>query len=378
MQTELNVKSYYIVDKTGYWITGKDDEDLNTRTIFRTYEEANRYLENIEIPTVYPNGPFSIASVEINQTLDPNTPTETVELIITSKILEDSLKRMKANYDNISKEYLPPKDFKILVKNFENYINYDKLTNSDPASLKEVVIETVELILQQYYNKFNKDHFSKLQPKEDNNSFNIYKAFEDKKKRIEDAQNVKPFKYEIKEGDKKEEDNSSFDIYSVLKRVLKGDNTPSVSSINQYFVTYFKLYTIIKSGRIDAYHYDRYRQAKLQFETVSNILAGYAPTMAEHFHNLEVLESFAKRIIDIVHLAICRPQLNKPTTDSFKQWIINLTDAEFEHYFGAHVDYNEKEFTLSSPVVNCHASEPSQCYWRCFTNINNTLTWREK
>lgn len=134
---------------------------------------------------------------------------------------------------------------------------------------------------------------------------------------------------------------------------------------------------IIKSGRIDAYHYDCYRQAKLQFETVSNILAGYAPTMAEHFHNLEVLESFAKRVINVVHLAICRPQLNKPATDSFKQWVINLTDAEFEHYFDVHVGYNEKEFTLSSPIVKCHASEPSQCYWRCFTNVNNTLTWRE-
>ena len=134
---------------------------------------------------------------------------------------------------------------------------------------------------------------------------------------------------------------------------------------------------LIETRRVNAYHWDQYRQAKLQFETVSNILAGYAPTMAEHFRNLEVLESFAKRIINIVHLAICCPQLNKPATDSFKQWVINLTDAEFEHYFGAHVDYNEKEFTLSSPVVKCHASEPSQCYWRCFTNINNTLTWRE-
>lgn len=378
MQTELNVKFYYIIDKTGYWITGKDDEDLNTRTIFRTYEEADEYLESIKMLTVHPNGPFSIASVEINQTLDPNTVTETVELIITSKILEDSLKRMKTNYDNISKEYLPPRDFKILVKNFENYINYDKLTNADPASFKELVMEMVELILQQDYIKFKKEHFSKVSSEDVTPSVSIYKAFEDKKKRIEDAQKVKPFKYEIKEVDKKEEDNSSSDIYSVLKRVLKGDNTPSVSSVNQYFVTYFKLYMIIKSGRIDAYHYDRYRQAKLQFETVSNILAGYAPTMAEHFHNLEVLESFAKRIIDVVHLAICRPQLNKPDTDSFKQWVINLTDTEFEHYFNVHVDYNEKEFTLSSPVVKCHASEPSQCYWRCFTNINNTLTWREK
>lgn len=164
-----------------------------------------------------------------------------------------------------------------------------------------------------------------------------------------------------------------------MKRALKADKDKdnNVSSINQYFVTYFKLYMLIDSSRVNVYHYDRYRQAKLQFETVSNILAGYAPTMAEHFHNLEVLENFAKRIINIVHLAICCPQLNKPAIDSFKQWIINLTDTEFEHYFGVHVDYNEKEFTLSSPVVKCHVNEPSQCYWRCFTNINNTLTWRE-
>ena len=374
MQVELKLKAYYIVDKTGYWIA----DDTNTRTIFRTYEEANRYLENIKMLTIHPNATFSIASVEINQTLDPNTPTETVELIITSKILEDSLKRMKTNYDNITKESLPPRDFKILVKNFENYINYDKLTNADPASFKELVMEMVELILQQDYIKFKKEHFSKASSEDVTPSVNIYKAFEDKKKRIEDAQKVKPFKYEIKETDKQKEENSSSDIYSILKRVLKGDNTPSVSSVNQYFVTYFKLYMIIKSGRIDAYHYDRYRPVKLQFETVSNILAGYPPTMAEHFHNLGVLESFAKRIINVVHLAICRPQLNKPSTDSFKQWVINLTDAEFEHYFDIHVDYNEKEFTLSSPVVKCHANEPSECYWRCFTNINNTLTWREK
>lgn len=375
MQTELNVKSYYIVDRTGYWIM---EPGTHQRVWFRTEEEADFYLERIQAFTAFSNIPLSVVTVDINQTLDPNTPTETVELIIVSKILEDSLKRMKTNYDNISKEYLPPRDFKILVKNFENYINYDKLANGDPASLKEVVIETIELILQQYYNQFKKDYFSKLQPKEDNNSFNIYKAFEDKKKRIEDAQKANPFKYEIKEVDKQKEENPSSDIYSILKRVLKGDNAPSVSSVNQYFVTYFKLYMIIKSGRIDAYHYDRYKQTKLQFETVSNILAGYAPTMAEHFHNLEVLESFAKRIINVVHLAICHPQLNKPATDSFKQWVINLTDTEFEHYFGVHVDYNEKEFTLSSPIVKCHASEPSQCYWRCFTNINNTLTWREK
>ena len=374
MQVELNVKAYYVIDNTGYWIM---EPGTNKHVWFKTRPEASIYLERMHALTEFPNAPLSVVTVDINQVLNSDTVTDTAELVITSKILEDSLKRMKTNYDNISKEYLPPRDFKILVKNFENYINYDKLANGDPASLKEVVIETVELILQQYYNQFKKDYFSKLPPKEDKPSFNIYKAFEDKKKRIEDAQNVKPFKYEIKEVDKQKEENPSSDIYSILKRVLKGDNTPSVSSVNQYFVTYFKFYMIIKSGRIDAYHYDRYRQAKLQFETVSNILAGYVPTMAEHFHNLEVLESFAKRIIDVVYLAICRLQFNKLTTDSFKQWVINLTDTEFEHYFDVHVDYNEKEFTLSSPVVKCHANEPSQCYWRCFTNINNTLTWRE-
>ena len=266
--------------------------------------------------------------------------------------------------------------FESLIRYFKEDIGYNNLTNTDFAKFKEYVKNVVELSKQPYYNQLIEKYFSKLPPKKENASSNIFKAFEDKKKRIEAAQNEKPFKDEIKEDDKKNEENPSFDIYSVIKRALKGKDD-KVSSINQYFVTYFKFYMIIKSGRTDAYHYDRYRHTKLQFETVSNILAGYAPTMAEHFNNLEVLESFAKRIINIVHLAICCPQLNKPATDSFKQWVINLTDAEFEHYFGVHVDYNEKEFTLSSPVVKCHASEPSQCYWRCFTNINNTLTWRE-
>ena len=259
-----------------------------------------------------------------------------------------------------------------LIRYFKEHTGYNNLTKADIPNFKEYIKDIVELSKQPYYNQLIEEYFSKLPPKEENASFNIYKAFEDKKKEIEAAQNAKLFK----EANKKKEDDSS-DIYSVVKRVLKDDNTPSVSSINQYFVTYFKLYMIMETSRVNAYHWDRYRQAKLQFETVSNILAGYAPTMAEHFHNLEVLESFAKRIINVVHLAICRPQLNKPATDSFKQWVINLTDAEFEHYFDVHVDYNEKEFTLSSPVVKCHASEPSQCYWRCFTNINNTLTWRE-
>ena len=260
-----------------------------------------------------------------------------------------------------------------LIRYFKEHTGSCNLVNTDITNFKEYVKDIVELSKQPYYNQLIEEYFNKLPSKEENPSFNIYKAFEDKKKEIEAAQNAKLFK----EVNKKKEDDSSFDIYSVVKRALKDDNIFSASSVNQYFVTYFKIYMLMETSRVNAYHWDRYRQAKLQFETVSNILAGYAPTMAEHFHNLEVLESFAKRIINIVHLAICRSQLNKPNTDSFKQWVINLTDAEFEHYFGAHVDYNEKEFTLSSPIVKCHADEPSQCYWRCFTNINNTLTWRE-
>jgi hypothetical protein len=264
--------------------------------------------------------------------------------------------------------------FESLIRYFKEHIGYSNLTNADSVKFKEYVKNVVELSKQPYYNQLIEEYFSKLPSEEDNPSFNIYKAFEDKKKEIEAAQNEKLFK----EADKKNEDNS-FNIYSVVKRALKGgnDKDDKVPYINKYFVDYFRLYMIIDTTRVNAYHWDQYRQAKLQFETVSNILAGYAPTMAEHFHNLEVLESFAKRIINVIHLAICRPLLNKPATDSFKQWVINLTDAEFEHYFDVHVDYNEKEFTLSSPVVKCHASESSQCYWRCFTNINNTLTWRE-
>ena len=264
-----------------------------------------------------------------------------------------------------------------LIRYFKEHTGYNNLTKADIPNFKEYIKDIVELSKQPYYNQLIEEYFSKLPPKEENTCSNIFKAFEDKKKEIEAAQNAKLFKGETKETVKRKEGDSSFDIYSVVKRVLKDDNAPSVSSINQYFVTYFKIYMLMETSRVNAYHWDRYRQAKLQFETVSNILAGYAPTMTEHFRNLEVLESFAKRIINIVHLAICRPQLNKPATDSFKQWVINLTDAEFEHYFDVHVDYNEKEFILSSPVVKCHADEPSQCYWRCFTNINNTLTWRE-
>lgn len=369
MQVELKLKAYYVADKTGCWVM---EPGAHERVWFRTRPEASVYLERIHALTKFPNAPLSVVTVDINQVLDSDTVTETAELIITSKILEDSLERMKANYDNISKEYLPPRDFKILVKNLENYINYNKLVNGDLASLKEVVIETVELILQQYYNQFKKEHFSKLQPKEDNSSFNIYKAFEDKKKEIEAAQNEKLFK----EVNKRNEESPSFDIYSVVKRAL---NTDNVSSINQYFVTYFKIYMLMETSRVNAYHWDQYRQAKLQFETVSNILASYAPTMAEHFHNLEKLQDFAKQVIDTVFNVVYYPQAqtNTKSFDPYKQWLQSLTDREYESYFGVDVQFNRNEFTLSSPVIKQEIAKNPRSYWRCFTNINNTLTWRE-
>ena len=52
------------------------------------------------------------------------------------------------------------------------------------TNLKEFVKDVVEIARQPYYNKLIDDHFSKLLPKEENPSFNIYRAFEDKAARI--------------------------------------------------------------------------------------------------------------------------------------------------------------------------------------------------
>lgn len=184
----------------------------------------------------------------------------------------------------------------------------------------------------------------------------------------------------FKEADKKKEDDSSFDIYSVVKRVLKDDNTPSVSSINQYFVTYFKIYMIMETSRVNAYHWDRYRQTKLQFETVSTILASHAPSMAEHFRNLEELQDFAKQVIDTLFHVVYYLQAkdNKMSFDSYKHWIRSLTDREFDSYFGVDVQFNHNEFTIASPIVKCYSHKVKQSYWRCFTNINNSLSWRQE
>ena len=264
-----------------------------------------------------------------------------------------------------------------LIRYFKEHTGYNNLTKADIPNFKEYIKDIVELSKQPYYNQLIEEYFSKLPPKEDNPSFNIYKAFEDKKKEIEAAQNAKLFK----EVNKKNEDDSSFDIYSVVKGALNADKDKgnNVSSINQYFVTYFKIYMLMETSRVNAYHWDQYRQAKLQFETVSNILAGYAPTMAEHFHNLKKLQDFAKRVIDTVFHVIYYPQAqtNTKSFDSFKQWIQSLTDREYESYFGVDVQFNNNEFTLSSPIIKQWVTKVPQSYWRCYTNINNTLTWRD-
>lgn len=375
MQVELKLKAYYVIDKTGYWIV---NQGTNKRPWFRTQKEADFYLASMEVLTICPNAPLSVVAVDIDQILDSDTVTDTAELVITSKILEDSLERMKTNYNEILKEYSPTRDLKNLIKNFEKHIGYNKLIDINATNLKEYVKDIVDIPNQPYYNQLIDNHFSKLQPKEDNPSFNIYKAFEDKKKEIEAAQNVKLFK----EVNKKKEDDSSFDIYSVVKRILKADKNEddNVSSINQYFVTYFKIYMLMDSSRVNAYHYDRYRQTKLQFETVSNILAEHAPTMAEHFHNLEELQDFAKQVIDTVFHVVYYPQAKdkKMSFDSYKHWIRSLTDREYESYFGVDVQFNRNEFTLSSPIIKQEITKDQRSYWRCFTNINNTLTWREE
>ena len=277
----------------------------------------------------------------------------------------------------MEKEDLYVKALEILIKNFKERTNYSDLKDAYIANFKEYMRNVVELSNQPYYSQLIEEHFSKLPPKEDNPSFNIYKAFEDKKKEIEAAQNAKLFK----EVNKKNEDDSSFDIYSVVKRALNADKDKgnNVSSINQYFVTYFKIYMLMETSRINAYHWDQYRQAKLQFETVSNILANYTPTMAEHFNNLEKLQDFAKQIIDTVFHVIYYPQAqtNTKSFDPYKHWIRSLTDREYESYFGVDVQFNHNEFTLSSPVIKQEITKTPRSYWRCFTNINNTLTWRE-
>lgn len=267
--------------------------------------------------------------------------------------------------------------FEALIKHFKEHIGYNNLIKADILKFKEYVKDVVELSKQPYYNQLIEEYFSKLPTKEDNPSFNIFKAFEDKKNEIEAAQNAKLFK----EADKKKEDNSSSDIYSTVKRALKADKDKdnNVSSINQYFVTYFKLYMLIDSSRVNVYHYDRYRQAKLQFETVSNILAEHIPTMAEHFHNLEELQDFAKQVIDTVFHVVYYPQAKdkKMSFDSYKHWIRSLTDREYESYFGIDVQFNRNEFTIIAPIIKQEISKDRRSYWRCFTNINNTLTWRD-
>ena len=113
MQIELKLKAYYVVDKTGYWIV---NQGTNKRSWFRTQKEADFYLASMEVLTICPNAPLSVVAVDIDQILDSDTVTDTAELVITSKILEDSLERMKTNYNEILKEYSPTRDLKNLIK----------------------------------------------------------------------------------------------------------------------------------------------------------------------------------------------------------------------------------------------------------------------
>lgn len=106
-----------------------------------------------------------------------------------------------------------------LIRYFKEHTGYNNLAKADIPNFKEYIKDIVELSKQPYYNQLIEEYFSKLPTKKENTSFNIYKAFEDKKKEIEAAQNAKLFKGETKETVKKKEDDSSFDIYSVVKRV---------------------------------------------------------------------------------------------------------------------------------------------------------------
>ena len=82
----------------------------------------------------------------------------------------------------MEKEDLYVKALDILIKNFKERTNYRDLKDAYIANFKEYIRNVVELSNQPYYSQLIEEHFSKLPSEEDNPSFNIYKAFEDKKK----------------------------------------------------------------------------------------------------------------------------------------------------------------------------------------------------
>lgn len=149
--------------------------------------------------------------------------------------------------------------FESLIRYFKEHIGYSNLTDADCTKFKEYVKNVVELSNQPYYNQLIEEYFSKLPPKEDNPSFNIYKAFEDKKKEIEAAQNEKPFKDKIKEADKMIIDNFKVKL--------------NEESIIPYFIEYFKLSLLIYTNRVENLGFEDYRATRERYEFLNNLLA---------------------------------------------------------------------------------------------------------
>ena len=78
-----------------------------------------------------------------------------------------------------------------LIRYFKEHASYNNLTKDDISNFKEYIKDIVELSKQPYYNQLIEEYFSKLPSKEENTSYNIFKAFEDKAARILRSQNKK-------------------------------------------------------------------------------------------------------------------------------------------------------------------------------------------
>jgi hypothetical protein len=360
MQIELKVKAYYVVDTTGYWIV---EPGSNKRIWFKTQEEADGYLERTQEFTIFPNAPLSVVTVDIAQVLDSDTLTETAELVITSKILEDSLKRMSNNYNEMIKEYSPVRDLKNLIKNFEKHIGYNKLINVNATNLKEYVKDIVEIPSQPYYNKLIEEHFSKLQPKEDNLSFNIYKAFEDKKKEIEDSWKVNQAVTTARSTNDKSVDS--------FKVKLKEE------TIIPYFIEYFKISLLVYTDRVESLSFEEYEATKDRYAFLNNLLAYNAKNIYIHNKNIDELTEFVYYIKNRIEEKVYDKLTNKEDVGSYKDWVNSLTDDEYNHYFGIKVVSGGNEFTITSLALKAIIEpEGRVIYAKTFVNIFNKLSGR--
>lgn len=360
MQIELKLKAYYVVDTTGYWIV---EPGSNKRVWFKTQEEADGYLERTQEFTIFPNAPLSVVTVDIAQVLDADTLTETVELVITSKILEDSLKRMSNNYNEMIKEYSPVRDLKNLIKNFEKHIGYNKLINVNATNLKEYVKDIVEIPSQPYYNKLIEEHFSKLQPKEDNLSFNIYKAFEDKKKEIEDSWKVNQAVTTARSTNDKSVDS--------FKVKLKEE------AIMPYFIEYFKLSILKYTGRIESLGLEEYQTTEERYKFLNYLLAYNAKNIYTHNQNIDELISFVYCIKNEIEERVYKKISDKENVGSYKDWVNSLTEDEYDHYFSIKIVSGGNEFTITSLALKAIIEpEGSIAYYRTFVNIFNKLSTR--